>query len=81
MKIANKTKANVVATFNVILSLYHLYLAGKKEGEYCGTSLSYFGEVMSHGTCEEGLICDEPTQAAGQFYTSPGKCKRSGENK
>ena len=68
-------------SFFLSLSLYHLYLASKKEGEYCGTSVSYFGEVMSRGTCEEGLICDEPTPAAGYFYTSPGKCKRSGENK
>ena len=71
----------LLMSFFLSLSLYHLYLAGKKEGEYCGTSLSYFGEVMSHGTCEEGLICDEPTQASGPYFPSPGKCKRSGENK
>ena len=57
------------------------YLSGKKQGEYCGTSSSIFGEDMNHGTCEKGLICDEPTHDGGFLPPSPGICRRSGEKK
>ena len=52
-------------------------------GEDCGTSMDMTGNGISHGTCEKGLVCDEPKQDLNlkEPYTLPGKCKRSGKNK
>eukprot|EP00091_Calanus_sinicus_P013222 TRINITY_DN2939_c0_g1_i4.p1 TRINITY_DN2939_c0_g1~~TRINITY_DN2939_c0_g1_i4.p1 ORF type:complete len:254 (+),score=25.21 TRINITY_DN2939_c0_g1_i4:127-888(+) len=45
----------------------------KKLGETCGTSSGVLGEIIDHGICEEGLMCDEPKQDPSM----PGKCKKS----